>query len=215
MNVSERVKLLISKAGMTQKEFANRLAISAPRLNNYLSNRHDFPQDILIKIAELTESELAWILTGTGSMYNVPACEGTHSPPIDFITLPVVADIAAGLGIEAEDVEPTEVITIPTHMLTHPGPYFCFRVSGVSMEPELHTGDLAIIAGFNWEDDYHDTICAFRSVDGLLIKRLIIDHKRKKSYLIPINVSQKAIIYDENDPDIRLIGRLIAIIRRY
>lgn len=213
MSVSERVKVLLNNAGISQKDFAIKLAISAPRLNNYLADRHEIPQALLVKIAELTNSELGWILTGTGSIYKEP----THArdPIYDIITLPVVADIAAGTGIEAEDIEPREHISVPALLLPTSGPYYCFRVSGISMEPELHTGDYAIVAGFRFDEDYNGAICAFRSIDGLLIKRLVVDHKGKRSLLIPLNPSQPIQIYDETSPEITLIGRLITVIRKY
>lgn len=209
---------------MSQKKLAEALGISAPRLNNYLSGRHEIPLDMLVSISILTNSELSWLLTGNGQMYNVPAREGTHGPPLDpstsrhldtIITLPVVADIAAGLGIEAEDIAPSEHLSVPTAILTDPAPYYCFRVSGTSMEPELHTGDYAIVSSWRYDGDYSGRICAFRSIDGLLIKRFYVNHRGKNALLIPLNAAHPIMVYDEHSPDITMLGVLTAIIRKY
>jgi SOS-response transcriptional repressor LexA len=167
----------------------------------------------MVIIANTYNVDLNWLLTGTGSIYKEPA--HARDPKYRLISLPVVADIAAGVGIEAEDIEPREHISIPALLLPQPGPYYCFRVSGISMEPELHTGDYAVVAGFRFDEDYNGAICAFRSIDGLLIKRLVVDHRGKRSLLIPINPSQPIMIYDDTSPEITLIGRLITVIRKY
>jgi len=215
MEVSERVKLLLNKAGMSQRDFAKLLGISAPRLNNYLSGKHNIPQVLLIKMSELTNAELSWLLTGKEPMYNsTPARD--KPPGLGVLSLPVYAEIAAGIGIEAENIEPAETITIPREIvLDIPGPYYCFKVNGVSMEPELHTGDYAIIAGWQFDVNYDGTLCAFRSVDGLLIKRLVYDVKGKRALLVPLNPTHKIMKYDENSSDLQIIGRLIAVLRKY
>lgn len=215
MEVSERVKLLLNKAGMSQRDFAKKLSISAPRLNNYLSGKHNIPQDLLIKMSELTNAELSWLLTGKGDMYN--STHAREKPPgLGLISLPVYAEIAAGIGIEAEDLEPTETITIPREIIIDtPGPYYCFKVLGVSMEPELHTGDYAIIAGWQYDHDYDGALCAFRSVDGLLIKRLVYDARGKRCLLVPLNPTHKIMKYDEHSSELQIIGRLIAVLRKY
>ena len=215
MEVSERVKLLLNKAAMSQRDFTKKLGISAPRLNNYLSGKHNIPQDLLIKMSELTNAELSWLLTGKGDMYN-----STHArakpPGSGTLSLPVYAEIAAGIGIEAEDLEPTETITIPREIIIDiPGPYYCFKVNGVSMEPELHSGDYAIISGWQYDQDYDGSLCAFRSVDGLLIKRLVYDARGKRCLLVPINPTHKIMKYDENSSELQIIGRLIAVLRKY
>jgi len=192
------------------------LGISPPRLNNYLSGKHNIPQDLLIKISELTKSELSWILTGEGNTYKNSTHARENPPGAGVLTIPVYADIAAGIGIEAEDLEPTESISIPREVITNiPGPFYCFRVNGVSMEPELHTGDYAIIAGWQFDVDYNGKFCAFRSVDGLLIKRLVYDHRSKRCLLVPVNPTHPIIEYDEHSPDLQIIGRLVAVLRKY
>ena len=215
MNTSDRVKLLISKRKQTQKKFAETIGISPARLNNYLAGLSNIPQDVLIAISEKYECSLTWLLTGKGDMYN--STHAREKPPgSGTVSLPVYAEIAAGIGIEAEDIEPTETITIPREIIIDiPGPYYCFKVNGVSMEPELHTGDYAIIAGWQFDVNYDGTLCAFRSVDGLLIKRLVYDVKGKRALLVPLNPTHKIMKYDENSSDLQIIGRLIAVLRKY
>lgn len=141
---------------LTQAQFSKKLGITQGLYSKYETSALFLPDELKAKLFHLGIN-VNWLLTGTGSMYNVPAREGVHSPP-GIITLPVVADIAAGLGIEAEDLPPSEFLSVPTSILTDPAPYHCFRVSGTSMEPELHTGDYAIVSSWRYDGDYSGRI---------------------------------------------------------
>ena len=198
---------------LTQAQFSKKLGITQGLYSKYETSALYMPDELKAKLFHLGIN-VNWLLTGSGTMYNVPARVGEHSPP-GIITLPVVADIAAGIGIEAEDLAPSEYLPVPIDILTDPAPYYCFRVSGTSMEPELHTGDYAIVSSWRWDINYSGRICAFRSVDGLLLKRFYINHRGKNALLIPINPSHPIIIYDEHSPDIVMLGVLTAIIRKY
>ncbi len=217
MEIANRVKLLINSLNLNQKKFAETVGISPARLNNYLSGVSNFPQSILVTISDTHNINLTWLITGTGPMFNnVPARELDHiAGSGKLITIPVVADIAAGIGIEAESIEPSEYLSIDPQLLPVPGPAYIFRVSGISMEPEIHTGDYVVISSWQFDQDYDGSICAFRSIDGLLLKRLIYNHGKKKALLVPLNPSQPIIPYDANSPDLILIGRLVAVIRKY
>lgn len=215
MSFSNRLSETLLRLGLKQYVFAKAIGVSAGNVSDWLKENGKKPShDALIRISEVYGIDINWLLTGTGDMYinKVPAHAQSNN---SSITIPVYADIAAGIGIEAEDLEPRESISIPKVLLSYPGPYYCFRVNGVSMEPELHTGDYAIISGWHYEEDYNGAMCAFRSVDGLLIKRLVYDTRGKKCFLVPANHTHPIITYDENSPDLQIIGRLVAIIRKY
>jgi len=199
---------------LTQKEIADFLGMTPTAVSDYESGKREPSFSNIIKLADRYKLNMSWLLTGTGSMYiKDHAREATNSPPL--ITLPVVADIAAGTGIEAEDLPPSEFITVDPALLTLPGPYYCFKVSGTSMEPEIYTGDFAIVTGSYYNQDYNGRICAFRCIDGLILKRLYINHKAKNALLIPINPRHPITVYDDSSPEITMIGILVAIIRKY
>lgn len=201
---------------MSQKDFANRLGISAPRLHNYLSGIREIPQDILVKIVELTGCEYKWLLTGEGEMFNnVRAREGALSK---FIRLPVVGDIAAGFPAEVVPDEPTEFIEVSTTLLTLPPPYYVFKVDGESMLPVIHPGDYVVISngavGFK-NNHLKGKICAFRTPDGITLKQYVDDRKHKTVWLFPINSAFSPIPFNEYTETCTLIGVLVLSIRKY
>ena len=202
-------------SGLKQKDIATFLGVTPTAISDYESGKRTPSLDMIVLLADRYDLNLSWLITGKGDMYN-----STHArakpPGSGTVSLPVYAEIAAGIGIEAEDLEPTETITIPREIILDiPGPYYCFKVNGVSMEPELHTGDYAIIAGWQYDHDYDGALCAFRSVDGMLIKRLVYDARGKRCLLVPLNPTHKIMKYDENSSDLQIIGRLIAVLRKY
>jgi SOS-response transcriptional repressor LexA len=138
---------------------------------------------------------------------------GSDSHLTTTIRVPLVADIAAGTGIEAYSMEPSQILTIDQSLLSLPGPYWAFRVEGDSMEPSLTTDDIAIVTRSWHEIDYNGMICAFRSDSGLLIKRVHIAPKAKYGLLIPINPRHQILHFDKNSPDIIMLGILVASIR--
>ncbi len=50
-------------------EIAERLGIPYTTLKNYVSGRRDFPVEVLIQIANLTNCSLNWLLIGTGPKF--------------------------------------------------------------------------------------------------------------------------------------------------
>lgn len=216
MKPAERVKLLISKQNQTQKKFAENIGITPARLNNYLAGISNIPQDILIKIAEIYQCSLTWLLTGEGEMFNnVRAREEALSK---FIRLPVVGDIAAGFPAEVVLDEPSEFIEVSTTLLTLPPPYFVFKVEGESMLPVIHPGDYVVlsngIVGFK-NNHLNGKICAFRTADGITLKQFVLDPHTRTTWLWPINSSFNPIPFTKDNPDLTLIGVLVLSIRKY
>ena len=134
---------------------------------------------------------------------------------VDLIRLPVVADIAAGRGTEAFDVEPEEYLQIHSSLMPLSGPYIAFRVQGESMAPHIQTGDYAIVSRGWHRLDINDKICAVRTIDGLTLKRYIVDPRKRMAVLYPLNPSYPTIRIEEDDPDYVIVGILILTIRLY
>lgn len=150
MTTEARVKLLINRQNLTQKKFAQSIGISPARLNNYFAGIAHIPSDLLVKIAQLYNVDLNWLMNGPGSdpIYNEPARARGAEPRV---SIPVVADIAAGTGIDAFDVEPDEIIEIAARLLKGTRKHVAFRVCGDSMAPYILQDDLAVIS-LDWYD---------------------------------------------------------------
>jgi transcriptional regulator with XRE-family HTH domain len=91
--VINRLKLLIDKLSIKQNELSNILGVKTNTLNQYISGSRKMPYDILIKLAEFSNCDLNWLLTGKGHIF--------------LSTEDNIAEISAGIPLEAvHDLEP-------------------------------------------------------------------------------------------------------------
>lgn len=63
LQICERIDLLRKKNGLSQEQLANALNISQPAVSKYLKNRVP-PAETLLKLAQLGQTTVEWILTG-------------------------------------------------------------------------------------------------------------------------------------------------------
>lgn len=211
--MSDRVKSLISSQNQTQKKFAANIGISPARLNNYLSGVSNMPQELIIKVADVFHVSLTWLLTGEGEMYNtVPA----RDPIIEkFISIPVVAPIAAGHPIEVYQDEPLEIIQIPVSLLHLPPPYFAFLVEGDSMSPSIMDGDIVVLSR-DWRGlKLHNRICGFLTPDGITLKKMVIQSRQKTTWLMPLNHGYEPVPYNKDTEECSFFGVIVISIRKY
>lgn len=132
----------------------------------------------------------------------------------DALSLPVYADIAAGPGIEASDVEPEEYLVLHRSNLAVPGPYYTFRVRGESMMPFIMDGDYVVVTEA-WHDYTLDgRIVAVRAIEGVTLKQLVCDKKKKISKLIPYNSNYPIREFDEYSPETQIVGMLVLVVRK-
>lgn len=212
--VSERLKSLRSKLSVTQKKFAELLECSQAKVSDYESGKLSVSNADLSIIANAYNVNLNWLLTGTGSMFQ-------ELQPIDpsilskTIRLPIVGEIAAGQPCEVYLDEPLGHIDLPIGFLHYPPPYMVFRVAGKSMEPHILSGDI-VVCSQDWRDvDTNGKIMAFRTWEGITIKRLVDDYRNKTTWLMPMNHEFTPIPFNEDSEDLVMIGILDIAIRSY
>lgn len=211
MDANERLKLLISKADRSQRKIAADIGISAARLNNYVQGVRVISNNMLLKIAEYTGCNPNWLLTGQGEMFVSPVL-----PAVELVSIELVGEIAAGAPFPIVENDHKKYINVPSGLLSRPGRYYAFQVRGSSMEPVLPDGDLAIIST-DWSGlrSLNNRIFAFRTADGITLKKLVLNHRSKQGFLFPVNPAYDPIPYDKNNTDIVMIGILILSLRYY
>ncbi len=211
--VSERLLSIRKHMGLTQVQFSKKIGTSQNVYTRYETGKLDLPDTLKSSLHHIGVN-LNWLLTGSGPMFQ-ELQQVDASFLGDTISVPIVGEIAAGEPAEEIYEEPWKVVDLPRGLLSFAPPYMVFRVSGDSMSPFVLPGDL-VVCSRDWREvDVCGKIMAFRCEDGITLKKLVEDYKRKVTMLVPLNSHYEPMIYTEGDADIVMIGILDLCIRRY
>ena len=210
-----RIKQLRTSKKLSQVEFSRRLSVTQSSISRYESCTGDPDAAFLTSLSrEFPDLNTNWLLTGSGPMFQeLPSLPVSSE---DFLRLPVVARIAAGPPLEAIEQEPEEWIEVSRQVLSLPPPYYVFRVDGDSMEPVIQEGDYVVLSR-DWRGlKLHGRICAFRTWEGITIKKFLYQAKLKAAWLMPINHSKyDPVVYTRDTEELQMIGVLCVLIRKY
>jgi len=199
---------------LSQVDFSAALGVTQASISQYESGRRIPDTGFLTKLCSVYNVNLTWLLTGEGEMFTIDhAREGGLFP--HSISIPIVASIAAGPSIQPLEDEPQQIIQVPLTLLTLPPPYWAFRVEGESMAPHIIQDDIVVLSR-DWHSlDLHSRICGFRTPDGITLKKLMVQHRKKTAWLMPLNNSYQPQEYTRDTQDLTLIGVLVLLIRKY
>ncbi len=238
--LGQRLKSLRKTLKLTQAELGKELGINASALSQMEADKIRPSLDTLITLGKQYGTNLHWLITGTGSMFDVIGdSEGSTERRLakvrDFLQtelqtlvqtklekadhsafeIPVSGEIPAGLPAENVDAS-MEVLTVGSRMLKGVAEdYICLRVNGHSMEPLVLHNDLVLIRKSQDWDKLTGHICALR-IDGCItLKRLSMDARSKLIVLLSVNEEfQPILINPREHQDITLIGSLHFLYRK-
>ena len=211
---SSRLLTIRKDMQLTQVQFAKKLGITQNVYTRYETGKLDLPEHLKEKLHQIGVN-LNWLITGKGPMFQelIPMDASILE---DTIRLPISAEIAAGEPCEVVLDEPLGYLNIPRSLLNLPPPYFMFRVKGRSMEPHILHGDIVICSQtYPAPHELSGKIMAFRTHDGITLKKLFLDDKNRIMWLMPINHEFSPVPYDEDGEEIVMIGLLDIAIRSF
>jgi SOS-response transcriptional repressor LexA len=208
--INDRLKILRNKVHKNQQEFADLLGIKRAGYNLIENNKREMTMRVLHALVKSTRCNTHWLLTGEGDMFitereylSNESCQNLH----------VESDIAAGEPVEATG-QRLDSFNIGHSFLQNVNDYYCFRVNGRSMEPDIKNEDLIIIKKDNNWNGKENVVCAVRIDGDITLKRIIHDHKKKMIILISDNKDFLPIIVDSKHSDAFMIGCLYLVVRR-
>ncbi len=216
MDYKSLLEQLLADLKLSKKKFAETIGASQGNVSDWFNKPNARPSiDALKKISDAHHVNLNWLITGKGPMFQelIPMDASILD---DTIRLPISAEIAAGEPCEVVLDEPLGYLNIPRALLNLPPPYFMFRVKGRSMEPHILHGDIVICSQtYPAPHELSGKIMAFRTHDGITLKKLFLDDKNRIMWLMPINHEFSPVPYDEDGEEIVMIGLLDIAIRSF
>jgi SOS-response transcriptional repressor LexA len=216
-----QIRLLLS---MTQTELARALGQSSQGYIAGIEAGLKGPSAGMLSGLEHLGFSGRWLMTGEGAIQlpGQPMPPGAGGPPINTAVMsrdrppslpgarqiPLVGGVAAGL----DHPIPEDVIErlIPVHLGEH-ADHQCFasRVTGHSMEPMFYAGDVIIIDKTCAPENNDVAVVAWD--DQVLLKRVSMDDRHV--YLLSINQVVPPIRVSRSNPDARIVGRVIQLLR--
>ena len=136
IEVGKRIEEARTDMGISKKELAERVKVSAATITRYEKGQFADPKiPVLDAIANTLGVNPLWICLRSDEKHAAP-------PRKKYVKIPVLGAVVAGEPIEAiEDIEGYEEIP---ERLARTGDFFGLRVRGASMEPTLQEGDVII-----------------------------------------------------------------------
>lgn len=192
---SERLRELRKERKVSQVALASCLSISQQAVGKWETGRSTPDPQTLRKIADLLHVTTDYLLGRDASQ----ADEGSSGE----VLVPVIGTVRAGYGALAHEenygVEPANV--------KNPQDFFYLIVNGDSMEPRIHSGDLALVHRQSYVESGELAVVLVRGEEGTL-KRVF--KKSGAVILQPFNQAYETQIFVGAEiNDLIIIGKVI------
>lgn len=197
---SERLRYYLDKYNITQLELSKRLGVGTTSVYNWCNGiktpRMD-KVDAMCRIFHCKRSDL---------MEDV-------SPSRSSNVIKVLGRVAAGIPIEAiTDIVDEEEIS---EELAKTGEFFGLKISGDSMEPDIHNGDTVIVRKQDDAESDEIVIALVNGNDGVC--------KRLKKYtdsiaLVSLNPNYEPMYFNSEEVEekpVRIVGKVVELRRKF
>lgn len=201
------LKQIREKSGLTQVDVAKMLGISKQAYNNYERGRREADYETLLKLAEILDTTVDGLLTGTPS--EPQALEPV--PRDNIYQIPIYETVAAGFGAYASDsicgYMPLFIATREEAEQT-----MVIRVRGDSMYPVIPDGARVQVRRQNYADNGQIVVMLIDGEEGVL-KRYYLDDGRGEVRLESYNPTYPPRIFRGADIErLRLVGVAVSVI---
>jgi transcriptional regulator with XRE-family HTH domain len=216
-NICQRVINLREYLGLKQSTFAAKLGIKRPTLAGYEKGTFPPSAEFLLKIREIHNVNIDWVLSGEGDMFlssQEKALANTQKSGEGYKVPLLRQKVSCGPGVDWQNedniVDYIDVFDqIPRLKIER---LFAFCVEGSSMlGAGIHNGDYVL---FNSSKDQwpHDGIYVFALDGEVYCKRLEFDMTKIKIYSVRFADLDKAeLMVTLDNEDISTVDRLIIL----
>lgn len=205
---AQRLSLALTNANMIPQELSNASGVNKASISQYLNGSHS-PSNISSgKMAQVLNVSPLWLMG-----FDVPMVETTSTHTTQGVTVKVLGRVAAGIPIEAiTDIVDEEEIS---EELAKTGEFFGLKISGDSMEPDIHNGDTVIVRKQEDAESDEIVIALVNGNDGVC-KRL---KKYKDSIaLISLNPNYEPMYFSQSEIEskpVQIIGKVVELRRKF
>lgn len=208
--MQKQLKQLLSNLALSQKDFSEKLSVSAGNVGDWLRGRSEPTTKALRKISESFSVNTNWLLTGEGEMF----LSDDFAEGMDLIEVPFYGDVGASpLGTWEADTS-GETISVSRNLINTNKKVFALRAVGPSMVGAgiLDKSYVILEEFFGSREDWFNRDIGVIYIDGeQTIKRIsfIDDFLLLRSDSFP---PQEMKIYLKEVQEIKIQGKFLAAI---
>lgn len=217
MTVGEIIKEYRKKHNLKVAELAEKLNFTQVYITNIENNKRKMPNSVLEQLEKIMTKEEFKILKKAVDLSRSPETVKSEllnlkeMKTIEQKKIPYYRDIQASAGHGYYNNETNyEYLEVPAEFAGKHN--VAITVAGDSMEPEIKDGDIIII-DTNYIDCLENKIFVVNYKDAVYLKRIFIDDN-ENMYLCSINPYYPK-IFIEDEEELRIVGKLISVIRKY
>ena len=199
---SKNLNFYLSKANKTQKEVADAISVSPQTFNTWCQGIALPRMGKVQRLADYFHIEKSFLID-----------EHTEQPFPNSNMIHVLGRVAAGIPLEAiTDIVDEEEIP---EELAKTGEFFGLKISGDSMEPDIHNGDTVIVRKQDDAESDEIVIALINGNDGVC--------KRLKKYadsiaLISLNPNYEPMYFSQkeiSEKPVKIIGKVVELRRKF
>lgn len=203
--MAKNIRYYMNKHSVSQTELCNTLGFKMPTFSDWV-NAKTYPRidkiELMANYFGISKADLVEDHTKYESNLSKKAT-----------TIKIYGRVAAGIPLEAiEDVIDEEEIP---EELARTGEFFGLRISGDSMEPDIHNGDTVIVKRQNDAESDEIVIALVNGDDGVC--------KRLKKYadsiaLISLNPNYEPMYFSReeiSEKPVKIIGKVVELRRKF
>ena len=199
---SKNLNCYLSKANKTQKEVADAISVSPQTFNTWCQGIALPRMGKVQRLADYFHIEKSFLID-----------EHTEQPFPKSNIIKVLGRVAAGIPLEAiTDIVDEEEIP---EELAKTGEFFGLKISGDSMEPDIHNGDTVIVRKQDDAESDEIVIALINGNDGVC--------KRLKKYadsiaLISLNPNYEPMYFSQkeiSEKPVKIIGKVVELRRKF
>ncbi len=205
---AQRLSLALANANMIPQELSNASGVNKASISQYLNGSHSPSNLSSGKMARILKVNPLWLMG-----FDVPMVETTSPHTTQGVTVKVLGRVAAGIPIEAiTDIVDEEEIS---EELARTGEFFGLKISGDSMEPDIHNGDTVIVRKQEDAESDEIVIALVNGNDGVC--------KRLKKYndsiaLISLNPNYEPMYFNQEEiskKPVQIVGKVVELRRKF
>ncbi|WP_294407853.1 XRE family transcriptional regulator [uncultured Ruminococcus sp.] len=213
MNLPEKIKEARKKAGLSQKELAQKLDMNLRTYGSYERGERDVSTAILLKICKTLNISSDYLLGRNENNHTETAVEsniGAVLPQDKIRMIPVYESVSAGFGAYADDYI-TEYIPLYIVNDEEAENTMCIVVTGDSMYPKIENGDKIQVLRQDWAENGQVVVALIDGENGVVKK---IEYDDDIIRLISFNPEYQPREFSGADRErIRILGVVKTIIK--